>query len=111
MLTPDEQSVLEKLKRGRRTPVRVAECAEIVLLAAVGLENQEIGEAMGISRQKAGRWRDRYAQAGLAGIEKGVPRSGRHRRIDEKQRAEVIRKTQQEAPEGHTHWRSRGLSP
>jgi transposase len=59
---------------------------------------------MGISRQKAGRWRQRYAERGLAGIEKDAPRSGRHRRIDAEQRAAVVRKTLREKPEGQTHW-------
>jgi transposase len=75
-----------------------------VLHAAGGMENQQIGQALGISRQKAGRWRDRYAELGLAGIEKDAERSGRKRRIDDKQRAAVVRKTLREKPEGQTHW-------
>ncbi len=60
-LSGPEVDVLEKLKRGRRVSVRLAERAVIVLHAAEGLENQQIAAIMGISRQKAGRWRDRYA--------------------------------------------------
>jgi len=103
-LSGPEVDVLEKLKRGRRVSVRLAERAGIVLHAAEGLENQQIAAMMGISRQKAGRWRDRYAQLGLAGIERDAPRPGRHRRIGDNQRDEVVRKTLQETPEGHTHW-------
>ncbi len=99
-----ERKTLERLKSGRRVAVRLAERAAIVLHAADGLENREIGELMGISRQKAGRWRSRYAAQGLAGIEKDAPRPGRRRRIDEKQRAAVIRKTLKKKPEGQTHW-------
>ena len=84
--------------------VRLAERAAIVLHAADGMENQQIGALMNISRQKAGRWRDRYAELGLAGIEKDAPRPGRKRRIDDKQRGAVVRKTLREKPEGHTHW-------
>jgi len=84
--------------------VRLAERARVVLHAADGMENQRIGEALGISRQKAGRWRDRYAGHGLAGIEKDAPRPGRKRRIGDKQRAAVARKTLHEKPEGQTHW-------
>lgn len=103
-LSDAEHSQLESLKRGRRVSVRLAERAAIVLHAAEGLENEEIGEVMGISRQKAGRWRQRYAVRGLAGIEKDAPRSGRHRQISAKQRAAVVRKTLHEKPEGQTHW-------
>jgi len=76
-----------------------------------------IAAQLGITRQKAGRWRDRYAQYGLVGIEKDARRPGRHRQIDDAQRAAVVRKTLRETPPGQTH-RSRttmsaatGLSP
>jgi transposase len=103
-LKPEQREALERLARGRRVPVRLAERAKVVLHAAGGMENQQIGQALGISRQKAGRWRDRYAELGLAGIEKDAERSGRKRRIDDKQRAAVVRKTLREKPEGQTHW-------
>lgn len=104
VLNASEREQLERLKRGRRVSVRLAERAGIVLHAADGLENQQIAERMNISRQKAGRWRDRYAAHGLAGIEKDAPRPGRKRRIGDKQRAAVVRKTLRETPEGQTHW-------
>ena len=68
-LSDSECEVLERLKRGRLVPVRLAERAAIVLRAAVGMENQQIAAIMGVSRQKAGRWRDRYAEHGLAAWE------------------------------------------
>ena len=116
VLDPSQRLELQTLQRGRRTPVRLVERARIILLAAEGLEDQQIGQRMGIPRQKAARWRKRYAQRGLAGIEKDAPRSGRKRRIDEVRRAAIVRKTLQEKPEGHTHWsrstmaRATGLS-
>jgi transposase len=103
-LRESEREQLRKLQRSRRASVRLAERATIVLHAADGLDNQQIGQAMGISRLKAGRWRDRYAQHGLAGIEKDAPRPGRKRRIDDKHRAAVVRKTLRAKPEGQTHW-------
>ena len=84
--------------------VRLAQRASIVLLAADGLENKQIGQRLNITRQTAGRWRDRYAAHGLAGIETDAPRPGRKRRIGDHQRAAVVRKTLHERPEGQTHW-------
>jgi len=104
VLDSDEREQLQRLARGRRVSVRLAERAQIVLHAADGMNNGQIGQAMGLSRFKAGRWRDRYAAHGLAGIEKDAPRPGRKRRIDEKQRAAVVRKTLRETPQGQTHW-------
>jgi transposase len=103
-LDPKQREQLEAFKRGRRVSVRLAERAAIVLHAADGLENQQIGQLLGISRQKVGRWRDRYAEHGLAGIEKDAPRPGRKRRIDDRQRAAVVRKTLKQRPQGQTHW-------
>jgi len=104
VLTDEQRESLERLSRGRRVSVRLAQRASIVLLAADGLENQQIAAQLRITRQTAVRWRDRYAAHGLAGIEKDAPRPGRKRRITEQQRAAVVRKTLQETPEGHTHW-------
>jgi len=116
-LSDSERQCLEQLRRGRRVPVRLAERAAIVLLAADGLENQDIAAQLGITRQKAGRWRSRYSAWGLAGIEKDAPRPGRKPRIGEPQRAAVVRKTLRETPPGQTHWSrttmaaATGLSP
>lgn len=104
VLDKSQRLELEKLKRGRRVSVRLAERAAIVLHAADGLDNQQIGALMNVSRQKAGRWRQRFAERGIAGIEKDAPRPGRRRSIDAKQRDAVVRKTLHETPEGQTHW-------
>jgi transposase len=104
VLDEPERRELEQLKRGRRVSVRLVERAAIVLHAADGLDNQQIAATMNLSRQKVGRWRDRYAERGLAGIEKDAPRPGRKRRISDKQRAAVVRKTLEQTPEGQTHW-------
>ena len=68
---------LERLSRSRSVAVRLAERSRIVLLAAGGLDNQEIAAKLDITRQKAGRWRDRFVEDGLGGIEKDASRSGR----------------------------------
>lgn len=116
VLKAPQRQHLEQLSRGRRVPVRLAERAAIVLLAADGLQDKQIGQKMGIARQKAARWRQRYAEQGLAGIEKDAPRPGRKPRIGQAQRAAVVRKTLREKPPGQTHWsrstmaRATGLS-
>ncbi len=45
---------LERLSRSRSVAVRLAERSRIVLLAAGGLDNQEIAAKLDITRQKAG---------------------------------------------------------
>lgn len=116
-LTESQRAELEQLSRGRSVSVRLAERATIVLYAADGMLNEEIGEQLGISRQKAGRWRTRYARHGLAGIEKDAPRPGRFPKVSAADQAAIVKKTLEEKPTGATHWsqrtmaRATGLSP
>lgn len=69
-LTDSEREKLSRLRSSRATPYRLQERATIVLLAAEGLDNTEIAGELGQNRGKVGRWRKRYAEKGLAGIEK-----------------------------------------
>ncbi|MFV0478352.1 MAG: helix-turn-helix domain-containing protein [Parahaliea sp.] len=46
-----------------------------------GMTSEEIGEELGIARQKAGRWRQRYADHGIGGISQDASRPGRKPKI------------------------------
>lgn len=106
-LDEKEQAMLKRLSRARATSVRLAERSRIVLLAADGKRNGDIAQELGITRQKAGRWRDRYHKFGLAGIEKDAPRPGRKKQISERKIKQVIKLTTQEKPAKATHWSRR----
>ena len=95
---------LERLGRSRSTSVRLAERSRIVLLAAAGLNNQDIAARLDITRQKAGRWRTRFVEHGLRGIEKDAPRSGRIPSISRRKQARIVKKTIEEKPPNATHW-------
>lgn len=62
------------------TSVRLAQRAHIVLLAADGLKNKDIAAQVGVGRNLVTRWRERYVQLGLAGIERDLPRGARRGR-------------------------------
>ena len=70
VLQRNERKKYEQLCRSGKTPVRLKERLTIVLLADDGLNNGEIAEHMSISAHMAGRWRKRFAEHGLSGIEK-----------------------------------------
>ncbi len=55
-VTETDRETLERWARGRSTPVRLMQRAQIVLAAALGRDNQDIAEAVGVSRQLVGRW-------------------------------------------------------
>ena len=76
-LDDETRKILQRWSRGRSTPARLVLRAKIVLLAARGKQNNDIAVELGTERTIVGRWRSRFAQHGLAGIEKDAPRGGR----------------------------------
>src|SRR6188768_552919 len=73
-LTDEQHGELMRLARSKRTSVRLAQRAQIVLLAAQGQQNKDIAEQLGIGRVQVARWRERYLKSGLEGIERDLPR-------------------------------------
>ena len=53
---------------------------QIVLLASDAGQNKDIAEQLGIGRVQVARWRERYAQWRLAGIERDCRAERRRRR-------------------------------
>jgi transposase len=82
----------------------------MTLLAADGMSNKEVATVMGVKAHTVGRWRSRFAELRLAGIEKDLPRGGRPRDQREQLESEIIRKTTQETPKNATHWSTRTLA-
>lgn len=110
VLSSEEETMLRKFARGRRTPVRLAQRSKIVLLAAQGSENREIAKRLGLDRETVGRWRHRYASSRLAGIEKDAPRPGRRPSISPVKVRQVVEKTIRDTPKGATHWSTRTMA-
>ena len=109
-LNDKERTTLEKWSRGKRTPVRLVTRAKIVLLAAQRLFNKDIALETGVGRDTVGRWRERFAEQGLTGIEKDAPRGGRTPRKRNAQARRIIEVTTQEKPRDATHWSTRTLA-
>ena len=100
-LTSEQESELTRLVRSKRTSVRLAQRAHIVLLAARGLANKEIAEQIGIGRIQVARWRERYLEAGLEGIERDLPRGAPPVKVDVTKLVELSTQT---TPDASTHW-------
>lgn len=110
MLTDEERDTLTRWSRGRSTPTRLVLRAKIILLAASGMQNKQIAPAVGTDRFTVARWRRRFAQARLAGIEKDAPRSGRKPTQRNKVTARIIERTTQTRPANATQWSVRTLA-
>jgi transposase len=109
-LTDEQRRVLQRWSRGRSLPARQVVRARVVLLAAEGRQDLEIAAEIGISNQKAARWRKRFLKLGLAGLEKDAPRPGRTPTITVAKVQEVVRMTTQERPANATHWSTRTMA-
>jgi transposase len=109
-LNPEQRQLLEQQARARSLPARVVERARIVLRAADGQQDKQIAAALGITPEKAARWRNRFLDKGWAALQKDAPRPGRPRMIGEAQVKLVIDKTTQEKPEASTHWSTRTMA-
>jgi transposase len=109
-LSQSDRQVLEKWARGRRTQVRLMQRAQIVLLASTGMANKDIAPQVGTSRILVGRWRSRFVELGLAGIEQDAPRAGRKPTQRNRRAQEIIRRTLETKPEDATHWSTRTLA-
>ena len=106
-LDEDERGTLEKIVRSRLSSVRLVQRARIVLLASEGKQNKEIARELGIGRVQVSRWRKRYAQSGLSGIERDLPRGAPPGKVDVERLVDL---TTQHKPEGATHWSTRSAA-
>jgi transposase len=109
-LTDSDRQILEKWARGRSGPARLVLRAKIVLLAATGMENQEIAVKTGASKPTVGLWRSRFVEQGLAGIEKDATRPGRPRKDRAALEKKIVRLTTRTTPKNATHWSTRTLA-
>ena len=77
-----------------------------MLLAARGLQNKDIAAQLGIGHVQVARWRERYLESGLQGIERGLPRGAPNVKVDV---APLVELTTQTTPEAATHWSTRKM--
>jgi len=109
-LTAENRETLTRWSRGRSTPTRLMQRAKIVLLAAAGEQNKTIAARVGVGRVNVARWRKRFAERGLAGIEKDAPGRGRPARKRDQMARQIVEKTLHEHPPAATHWSTRNLA-
>jgi hypothetical protein len=75
-LNSTEKSVLETTARKYTSPYYQVVRAKVILLAAHGLDNDQIGSQVSLPRQIVSKWRKRFFEERLAGLD-NLPRSGR----------------------------------
>jgi transposase len=110
MVTDEQRVTLQRWARGRRTPMRLMQRAKMILMAVTGKQNDEIARILGVQASTVGRWRRRFAERGLAGIEKDAPRGGRKPTQQRHWAQRIIETTLHEMPPNATHWSIRTLA-
>lgn len=108
VLRDGDGEVLGSWVRSTSLRAGLVQRARIVLLASQGLANARIAAEVGTTTTSVWKWRKRYAQAGLAGLD-DAPRSGRPKQVDDER---IIAATLRPPPKkyGVTHWSSRLLA-
>jgi transposase len=108
VLRDGDRERLTALTRSSTGSAGLAQRARMVLLAAEGLSNTEVGRRVGVRRQTVIGWRQRYAAGGMAALD-DLDRSGRPPVHDEI--AIVVATLEAPPPElGVTHWSTRLLA-
>jgi transposase len=107
ILTEEEHAELTRLANSKVSSVRLAQRARIVLLAAGGMQNKDIAQQLSVGRVQVSRWRERYAQSRLAGIERDLPRGAPPTKVDI---ARLVELTTQTKPVAATHWSTRKMA-
>ena len=108
-LRRNEKSKFEKILRSRKEPSFRVFRSQIILMASEGISNYKISKRLECTAHTVGKWRQRYEEHGIAGIE-DLGRSGRPRLITEEQRKEVVSCVCQKPPHGYSRWSVRTLA-
>jgi transposase len=109
VLSGMERDELEARVRRRKIARADAMRAEIVLLAADGLNNCAIADEIGVSRMTVLTWRKRFAAQRFDGLD-DEPRCGAPRKIGDDKIADVVTKTLETMPSHATHWSTRSMA-
>jgi transposase len=103
LLTEAERAELEVLARSTKTQYRLRQRARIVLLAADGMATRAIGREVGCTTGTASKWRVRYAEKRLAGLDETGDRGNDPKYTSETDKR-ILCVLDSPAPGGYARW-------
>lgn len=109
-LTVEDREVLEIWAAAHSTPQQVAKRARIILLAAEGIANTHIADAVGVSRPTVLEWRKRFLTEGVETLWKTRPGRGAKPKIKEEKVRQIVDATLHTKPKHATHWSCRSMA-
>ncbi|MFD7007426.1 IS630 family transposase, partial [Rhodococcus jostii] len=109
-ISDGQRVVLESLARSQSGAHREVVRAKALLMAAEGMANTAIAQALSVSPGSVANWRVRFAEDGMARL--GEVRKGRGRKpsIPQEKIEEIVDLTQNYRPKGETHWSCRTMA-
>ncbi len=108
-LTDEERCTLQAWARRPTSAQRLASRAKIVLACDEGLGNDQVARRVGVARGTVGKWRSRFLDARLDGLN-DEPRPGAPRTITDDQVDQVVARTLESKPKAATHWSTRSMA-
>ena len=105
-VTKTDRKKLESWLRSRKVDRSLAERARIVLLTTDGMSVARISEMLQVTRPTVYKWRDRYQEKGVEGLQ-DEPRSGRPTKLTEAKIKRILQLTTERVPKEATHWSTR----
>lgn len=108
-VSAQQRRTLELWARSRVLPQRQVLRARIVLMAAEGVANEVIAARLACSKPNVLKWRARFQEAGIEGLEE-APGRGRPATYSGDFVEKVVTTTLAKPPDGSTHWSTRTLA-
>ena len=110
VLTIEEKTTLQGWTRRLKSAQALALRARIVLQCADGQTNQDVAQALRVTKQTVGKWRSRFLQQRLDGL-LDEPRPGAPRSVGDEQIEAVVTRTLLEStPADATRWSTRSMA-
>jgi len=100
---PEVMNELIRMSKSRSEQARMVERARIVLGCLAGKRNDRVAAELGVRPATVGRWRRRFAEAGLAGLS-DRPRPGKPPSYPADLRERILRQLEKPAPAGLASW-------
>jgi transposase/transposase-like protein len=108
-VSAEQRDELEEWAQSRSLPAGNVFRARLILALADGMTYREIEQKLGASAPTVSKWKSRFEQDGLEGLQ-GQHKGSKPRRATPAVQARVIRRAQQKPSDGSIHWSCRKLA-
>lgn len=109
VLTARQRTEIEEIARSQSLPAGFVLRAKILLLLADGLSYQAIADKLDTSTPTIGKWKKRFLEQGLDGLETHRPGQP-PQKLTARLRARILDATRRKPRDGSTHWSCRKLA-